>query len=159
MRTIGKLRHDLKLKAPINKDSLYKPIVREARKFNPLKIPKKLEKALPFKTKPKVNNKKKKNRKSEELAATAVVMEPKERKMYTMMQKLRTVRNVKTKKRKLIEKERNKRKQKERERIAAKFAVIEREKKKKKWPSKVLKGIKRQNFNLSWGRKSAVTYC
>ena len=133
MRTIGKLRHDLKLKAPINKDSLYKPIVREARKFNPLKIPKKLEKALPFKTKPKVNKKKRKNRKSEELAtATAVVMEPKERKMYTMMQKLRTVRNVKTKKRKLIEKERNERKQKERERIAGKFAIIEREKKKKK---------------------------
>ena len=77
-------------------------------------------------------------------------MEPKERKMYTMMQKLRTVRNVKkTKKRKLIEKERNERKQKERERIAAKFAVIEREKKRKKWRSKVLKGIKRQNFNLS----------
>ena len=51
--------------------------------------------------------------------------------MYTMMQKLRTVRNVKTKKRKLIEKERNERKQKERERIAAKFAVIERKRKEK----------------------------
>ena len=64
--------------------------------------------------------------------ATAVIMEPKERKMYTMMQQLRTVRNVKTKKRKLIEKNRNERKQKERERIAAQFAVIEKEKKKKK---------------------------
>ena len=133
MRTIGKLRHDLKLKAPINKDSLYKPIVREKRKFNPLRIPKKLERALPYKTKPKVNKKKRKNNKTSELSkATAVIMEPKERKMYTMMQQLRTVRNVKTKKRKLIEKNRNERKQKERERIAAQFAVIEKEKKKKK---------------------------
>jgi ribosome biogenesis protein BMS1 len=133
MRTIGKLRHDMKLKAPINRDSLYKPIVREKRTFHPLKIPKKLEKSLPFKTKPKVNKKKRKNDKTSDLRkATALVMEPKERKMYTMMQQLRTVRNVKTKKRKLIEKSRNERKQKERERIAAHFSVIEKEKKKKK---------------------------
>ena len=70
--------------------------------------------------------------KSINMDATAVIMEPKERKMYTMMQQLRTVRNVKTKKRKLIEKNRNESKQKERERIAAQFAVIEKEKKKKK---------------------------
>ena len=43
LRTVGKLRYDEKLKAPMKKDSLYKPIVRTKKRFNPLRIPEKLQ--------------------------------------------------------------------------------------------------------------------
>uniref|UniRef100_A0A2I3TV97 Ribosome biogenesis protein BMS1/TSR1 C-terminal domain-containing protein n=1 Tax=Pan troglodytes TaxID=9598 RepID=A0A2I3TV97_PANTR len=53
MWTTGQLRlaHGVRLKA--NKDSLYKPILRQKKHFNSLHIPKALQKALPFKNKPK----------------------------------------------------------------------------------------------------------
>ena len=43
LRTVGKLRYDEKLKAPMKKDSLYKPIVRTKKRFNPLRVPEKLQ--------------------------------------------------------------------------------------------------------------------
>tara|TARA_R110002050_G_scaffold81309_7_gene173841 strand:+ start:2600 stop:2893 length:294 start_codon:yes stop_codon:yes gene_type:complete len=43
-----------------NPDSFYKPIEREVRKFNPLQIPKGLQKELPFASKPKLLNTRKK---------------------------------------------------------------------------------------------------
>jgi ribosome biogenesis protein BMS1 len=133
LRTIGKLRHDLKQTAPLNRDSLYKPIEREARKFNPLRIPAKLQKALPFKSKPKLNKKRSNRNKETYENARAVVMNPKERKLYTMMQQVRTVRNEKTKKRKLTEEARNARKRKEAEITARIFEGTEKEKRKKRF--------------------------
>ena len=53
MKTVGELRRETNEKFKVNKDSLYKPIERAPRKFNPLKIPKSLQKALPFASKPK----------------------------------------------------------------------------------------------------------
>lgn len=53
MRTVFELRKDRGLKIPLSQDSLYKPIEREQRKFNPLRIPKSLEKELPYATKQK----------------------------------------------------------------------------------------------------------
>ncbi|CAN0496446.1 unnamed protein product, partial [Hapterophycus canaliculatus] len=41
-------------------DSLYKPIERNPRKFNSLPVPKKLQAALPFASKPKLAPKRKK---------------------------------------------------------------------------------------------------
>lgn len=43
MRTVAQLRRELGVGAPRDSDSLYKPIERGPRKFNPLKIPKKLQ--------------------------------------------------------------------------------------------------------------------
>ncbi|KAK9175444.1 hypothetical protein WN944_027451 [Citrus x changshan-huyou] len=40
MKTVAKLRREDNLSIPVNKDSLYKPIERIQRKFNPLVIPK-----------------------------------------------------------------------------------------------------------------------
>merc|ERR1712137_118485 len=62
MKTVFQLRKEKNLKVPLNKDSLYKPVERETRRFNPLKIPKSLEKDLPFALKPK---KKQENEKME----------------------------------------------------------------------------------------------
>ena len=64
MRTVGRLRIDNNKPIESNKDSVYRPIVREERKFNKMKIPDKLQSQLPFKSKPKLekklNNKNKK---------------------------------------------------------------------------------------------------
>ncbi|POV99094.1 hypothetical protein PSHT_13679, partial [Puccinia striiformis] len=53
MRLTGEVRRDQQLKTPVDVNSQYRPIVRETRRFNPLKIPKKLQSSLPFATKPK----------------------------------------------------------------------------------------------------------
>jgi len=82
MRTVGQLRHDNDITLKQNNDSLYKPIERTARRFNTLKIPKKLQKDLPFKSKPK--NESKQNRKTYE-QKRAVVMEPDEKKALRLM--------------------------------------------------------------------------
>jgi hypothetical protein len=54
MRTVAELRRATGVGAPRNTDSLYAPVERRARVFNPLRVPAKLQAALPFKTKPKV---------------------------------------------------------------------------------------------------------
>lgn len=54
MRTVAELRRELGVGAPRERDSLYRPVERGVRVFNPLKVPKKLQAALPFKTKPKI---------------------------------------------------------------------------------------------------------
>ena len=43
MRTVSQIRRDEQVGIPVNKNSLYKPIERLPRKFNPLKIPKSLQ--------------------------------------------------------------------------------------------------------------------
>lgn len=78
-------------------DSEYKPIVRRVKKFNPLVTSKKLQEALPFKSKPKTLVKR-----SRATLATkrAVVLEGTEKKVHIMMQQLNTMRHDKEAKRK-----------------------------------------------------------
>jgi hypothetical protein len=64
-------------------------VSRAPRKFNPLKVPKKLQAALPFKTKPKLEAPRK--RKSLE-QKRAVVLEPQERKAFALLQQLNAIR-------------------------------------------------------------------
>ncbi|KAL3698605.1 hypothetical protein R1sor_012681 [Riccia sorocarpa] len=97
MKTVAELRREKNLSIPVNKDSLYKPIERHVRKFNPLKIPKQLQAALPFASKPKLKPKRKE--KSLE-SKRAVIMEPHEKKLFTLVQQLNTIRKEKAKKRK-----------------------------------------------------------
>lgn len=54
MRRTGEVRKERQLAVPQNPDSVYKEVTRYARKFAPLRIPKTVERDLPFKTKPKV---------------------------------------------------------------------------------------------------------
>ena len=53
MRTNAETRQAEGAAVPVNEDSLYKPIERKTRRFNPLSIPKALQAALPFAAKPK----------------------------------------------------------------------------------------------------------
>ncbi|KAL0732407.1 hypothetical protein Bca4012_008616 [Brassica carinata] len=105
MRTFMELRSEHNIPIPVNKDSLYKPIERKTRKFNPLVIPKKLQAGLPFASKPK--NKPGRRRLSLD-ARRAVVMEPGERKSHAIVQQLKLMNKVKMNKRKAKEQEKRK---------------------------------------------------
>ncbi|ORX61911.1 DUF663-domain-containing protein [Hesseltinella vesiculosa] len=103
MRLTGQVRKDQNMHAPQEVDSIYKPIERSTRRFNNLKIPKKLQADLPFASKPKVSQAAKKK---SYLSKRAVVLEPEEKKIYTLMQQLNTLRNEKDRKRKAKDTER-----------------------------------------------------
>ncbi|XP_010286295.1 PREDICTED: ribosome biogenesis protein BMS1 homolog [Phaethon lepturus] len=103
MKTTGQLRHERGIKLKQNKDSLYKPIVREKRHFNKLHIPKALQKALPFKNKPK--NLEKKGKTPKDKWRPAVIREPHEKKISALLSALSTVNNYKITKAKVKHRE------------------------------------------------------
>lgn len=96
MRTTGQLRlaHGIRLKQ--SKDSLYKPVVRQKKHFNTLHIPKALQKALPFKSKPK--NQEKAAKIPRDRVRAAVIREPHEKKIFSLLTALGTVHSYKMKK-------------------------------------------------------------
>ncbi|XP_044152421.1 ribosome biogenesis protein BMS1 homolog [Bufo gargarizans] len=106
MKTVGQLRHDLGIKLKQRKDSLYKPIVRQERHFNPLHVPKALQKALPFKSKPKMMEKK--SGVTRDKVRPAVIREPHERKIMALLTALGTVNNYKKQKAKTKHKQQRK---------------------------------------------------
>eukprot|EP00929_Paragymnodinium_shiwhaense_P049994 TRINITY_DN251_c0_g4_i1.p1 TRINITY_DN251_c0_g4~~TRINITY_DN251_c0_g4_i1.p1 ORF type:complete len:1096 (+),score=370.58 TRINITY_DN251_c0_g4_i1:146-3433(+) len=92
-KLIGELRADKGVPVPDNKDSQYgKKVERAERKFNPLKIPKALEEALPYQTKPKNEQKQKKSKLRKQ---AAVVSSPQEKAVNDLMRRLFTVRKEK----------------------------------------------------------------
>nr|XP_020467430.1 ribosome biogenesis protein BMS1 homolog [Monopterus albus]XP_020467431.1 ribosome biogenesis protein BMS1 homolog [Monopterus albus] len=95
MRTLGQLKHDLGIRNKPNTDSLYKSVVRAQRRFNPLHIPKDLQKALPFKSKPKQQQPK--GKVSRDLQRPSVIREPHERKVAALLHALGMVHNHKRK--------------------------------------------------------------
>jgi ribosome biogenesis protein BMS1 len=108
MKTVAELRRENNIPIPVNKDSLYKPIERKPRKFNPLVIPASLQEKLPFASKPK-NTPSRRNKPYE--IRRAVVMEPDEKRVHKLVKSLELIRHNKVKKRK--EKEDGKRKVRE----------------------------------------------
>lgn len=50
MRVTGEIRAELGLSAPSNANSTYRPVERQTRRFNPLRVPKAIQKNLPFKS-------------------------------------------------------------------------------------------------------------
>ncbi|KAI4368302.1 hypothetical protein MLD38_016876 [Melastoma candidum] len=105
MKTMAELRREHNIPVPVNKDSLYKPIERKPKKFNPLVIPKTLQAALPFASKPKEAPSRKRPLLEQK---RAVVMEPHERKVHALVQQLQLIRHEKMKKRKLKEDQKKK---------------------------------------------------
>ena len=105
MRTVGQIRYETATKPRVKKNSLYKPVVRETRHFNPLRIPIALQKQLPFKSKPKLQEKKKGKSLS---SRRAVILEPNEKRVKTLMQQLATLHRDKAKRRKMKHQEKQK---------------------------------------------------
>lgn len=95
MRTVADLRRSLGIGAPRNSDSLYRPIERAPKVFNPLKVPKALQAALPFKSKPKVEAARRPGARPTLEQRRAVVREAPERKAVTLLQQFNAIRNQK----------------------------------------------------------------
>ena len=124
MRTVGQIRYETGTKPHVNRDSLYKPIKRETRHFNPLRVPASLQKQLPFKSKPKEMEK----RKGKSLASKrAVVLEPHEKRVLSLMQQLATIHRDKARQRRLKQQEKHKVFRAEKTKEAAKRSVKTRE--------------------------------
>lgn len=97
MKPKAQLQIETETPIEVNPDSIYKPIDRPDQKFSTLRVPKKLEEALPYASKPK-NDTKRKHKGY--VAKRAVVMEASEKKKYTFLQALNSIRNEKVKIRK-----------------------------------------------------------
>jgi len=123
MRTVREVREAGGLPQPLNVDSLYTPVVRATRRFNPLQVPKGLEAALPFASKPKdapptaakraARLSRAPRRVRDRRSETAVVLEPEERKKVALMNVIGAVRKDKEAKRKAANTARRERKAKE----------------------------------------------
>jgi ribosome biogenesis protein BMS1 len=100
MKPKAQLQVESQTPIEVNPDSIYKPIERPERKFNKLMVPKRLEAALPYASKPKNDTKRKKKGYIEK---RAVVMDDSERKKHAFLQALNSIKNEKVK----IRKERN----------------------------------------------------
>jgi ribosome biogenesis protein BMS1 len=96
MRLTGEVRRDEGLATPQQKKSLYKPVERETRHFNPLRVPRAIAAELPFKSQ---IVQMKKQSKPTYMQKRAVVLGGEEKKARDLMQKIMTVRNEKVEKR------------------------------------------------------------
>ncbi|XP_063445799.1 ribosome biogenesis protein BMS1 homolog [Mytilus trossulus] len=92
MKTIGQLRREKGMTAPLNPDSKYKPVERKIRHMTPLTIPKELQKMLPFRDTPKIIQETK-----DPLKRVAVIREPHEAKVAKVMKMLKTLHEHKRK--------------------------------------------------------------
>jgi ribosome biogenesis protein BMS1 len=110
------IEHDKPIE--VNPDSIYKPIERPEVKHSKLHVPRKLEESLPFASKPK--DIKKKRKKQSYITKRAVVMDTEEKKKYTFLQAVNTIRNEKVKKRR----ETNAKKQEERAKVNARKEAL-----------------------------------
>ncbi|KAI0272913.1 GTP binding protein [Russula aff. rugulosa BPL654] len=89
MRLTGEVRREHDLSTPHQLDSAYKPIERPGRRFNPLKVPRKLQGALPYASKPRLM---KPQKRKTYLQKRAVLLEPEEKKALAVMQQMRALR-------------------------------------------------------------------
>ncbi|KAH8679082.1 ribosome biogenesis protein-like protein BMS1 [Tricladium varicosporioides] len=96
MRLTGEVRRDQNIPTPQQKNSLYKPIERATRHFNPLRVPRALAAELPYKSQ---IVQMKPQKKQTYMAKRAVVLGGEEKKARDLMQKIMTVRNEKVAKR------------------------------------------------------------
>jgi ribosome biogenesis protein BMS1 len=92
LRTVAELRRAAGQPIPVNKDSLYVPVERVKRVFNPIPTPRAVEAALPFASKSK--NLKPKGT-GGYVANRGVVADPRERKRLAFLNTLGTIRNEK----------------------------------------------------------------
>ncbi|KAF4626562.1 hypothetical protein G7Y89_g11595 [Cudoniella acicularis] len=105
MRLTGEVRRDQNIPTPQQKNSLYKPVERATRHFNPLRVPRALAAELPYKSQIVQT---KKQSKQTYMQKRAVVVGGEEKKARDLMQKIMTVRNEKVAKRRVAKEEKRK---------------------------------------------------
>ncbi|TKA82039.1 hypothetical protein B0A49_00177 [Cryomyces minteri] len=103
MRLTGQVRAEQNMPTPADKNSAYRAIERPARHFNPLRLPRKLQADLPFKSQPAQM---KPQRKETYMQKRAIVAGREERMARNLMQQVMTLRNEKMAKRRAKQEER-----------------------------------------------------
>lgn len=117
MRLTGAVRYEKAMSVPQKKDSEYgAQVVREERRFNPLKVPRTLQAGLPFKSQIAQMQAQSKQTYQQK---RAVVLSGEEKKMRDLMVKVNTLRNEKDAKRKATKDLQREKREKEREAAAA----------------------------------------
>jgi ribosome biogenesis protein BMS1 len=91
MRLNAEIREATQTPIPAQVDSLYRPIERQARRFNPLKVPKALQRDLPFAAKPKLARPTSAKGRTPYTQRRAVMLESAERKALSILQAIATV--------------------------------------------------------------------
>ncbi|CAR30985.1 ZYRO0E07282p [Zygosaccharomyces rouxii] len=127
MRLTGKIRADQGIETPANPDSNYQKVERVERKFNGLKVPKAIQKDLPFKS--QVHQMKPQKKKTY-MAKRAVVLGGEEKKARTLMQQVYTLSRSKDEKKKA--KKQDERKERLKRLAKAEEEKVQRDKRKKK---------------------------
>lgn len=103
MRLTGQVRHELNLPTPALKNSAYRPVDRQERHFNPLRVPRKLAADLPFKSQ---IAQMKPQKKQTYLQKRAVVLGGEEKKARRLLDQVMTLRNEKVEKRRKAQEQR-----------------------------------------------------
>src|SRR5262249_27816161 len=85
MRLTGEVRQEKGIETPRDKNSAYRPVERQERHFNPLRIPKKLAQDLPFRSQPVQMLP---QRRQTYMQKRAVVADREERRVRNLMQQL-----------------------------------------------------------------------
>lgn len=127
VRLTGQIRAALNIPTPSNPDSAYKKIERPDRHFNGLKIPKSIQKELPFKSQ---IHQMKPQKKKTYMAKRAVVLGGEEKKARSFIQKVLTVSRAKEEKRKA--KKADQRKERLKRLAKAEEEKLQKDKEKKK---------------------------
>ncbi|KAG6336272.1 hypothetical protein ID866_2826 [Astraeus odoratus] len=154
MRLTGEVRREQGLKTPVNVNSLYKPIERTPRRFNALKVSKKLQAALPYASKPRAM--KSQSRKTY-MARRAVIMEPEEKKAIALLQQIRALRKEQVARRKERQSERKAVHRKKVEKEEAAREEKQREKKKEIMKTAGLKSKREAEMEEGKPRKRRKT--
>lgn len=131
MKPKAQLQVETQTPIEVKADSIYKPITRPEKKFNKLYVSKRLEESLPYASKQK--NEEKKRKKKSYVSKRAVVMDADEKKKYTFMQAVNTIRNEKVSKKKTKNAERRVEKAKEDARKEAKLGAVRKANKKRQY--------------------------
>lgn len=148
MRLTGKVRAEQNIAAPQQKDSAYKKIEREERKFNPLKVPRSIQKELPFKSQIREM---KPQKKQSYLAKRAVVTDGDEKKMRDLVNKINTLKRDKDTKRKVKKNE----KFQDRMKVLAKKEELKKEKERERKREYFAREGKKRNLDQSEGNAAA----
>lgn len=90
MKTTGQLKREKNIRAEPSKDSIYTPVERDVKVFRPLFIPRKLQKELPYRDKPKLQSVPHLRKPKFKQGRVAVVREPREENIARMMKMIRT---------------------------------------------------------------------
>ncbi|TRM61106.1 hypothetical protein BD626DRAFT_460346 [Schizophyllum amplum] len=149
MRLTGRVRHEEGLKTPLAVNSTYKKLERAPRRFNPLRVPQKLQSALPYASKPKLTAPQKR---ATYLQKRAVVMEPEEKRAIALLQQMRALRGDAVARRR--EKKAEKRDEREKRMAKEEARKGEKEKEKRKEYMRVAGQKSKREADSEGGRHS-----